>query len=85
MAVMNTRTAAPTNQALAVGGVPSLQGAPVVAATGAGGMSPTAVPSPVSTSMSGMTSPHQTGIGMKPGTQAPSPNVLQVVKQVRLN
>jgi E1A/CREB-binding protein len=30
----------------------------------------------------GMPSPHQQGIGMKPGTQGPPANVLQVVKQV---
>lgn len=53
-----------------------------------GGMSPSTVtvPSPVSGAvMAGMTSPHphQPGIGMKPGGHSPSPNVLQVVKQVQ--
>lgn len=36
------------------------------------GMSPTNLPSP-----------HQPGVGLKPGTQAPSAHVLQVVKQVQ--
>lgn len=33
--------------------------------------------------MSGIQSPHQPGIGLKPGTQTPPANVLQVVKQVQ--
>lgn len=83
MAVM-TRTA--TNPAFP-SGVPvpgPMPVAPIIAAGGnPGGMSPhQAVPSPVSTSLGGMSSPHQQGIGMKPGGHSPSPNVLQVVKQV---
>lgn len=31
----------------------------------------------------GIQSPHQPGIGLKPGTQTPPANVLQVVKQVQ--
>lgn len=33
--------------------------------------------------MGGIQSPHQPGIGLKPGTQTPPANVLQVVKQVQ--
>lgn len=33
--------------------------------------------------LTGMQSPHQPGIGLKPGTQTPPANVLQVVKQVQ--
>lgn len=66
------------------GGMP---GQSAIMPTGPGGMSPSTVtvPSPVSAPMGGgMTSPHphQPGIGMKPGGHSPSPNVLQVVKQV---
>uniref|UniRef100_A0A1B0A308 histone acetyltransferase n=1 Tax=Glossina pallidipes TaxID=7398 RepID=A0A1B0A308_GLOPL len=73
----------------AVGGNQSVvQGPTAMMPTGAGAMSPSTVPvpSPVSTSMAGgITSPHpQPGIGMKPGGgHSPSPNVLQVVKQVQ--
>lgn len=72
----------------AVGGNQSVvQGPTAMMPAGAGAMSPSTVPvpSPVSTSMAGgITSPHpQPGIGMKPGGgHSPSPNVLQVVKQV---
>lgn len=61
---------------------------PAIMPAGAGAMSPSTVPvpSPVAAPIgSGMTSPHphQPGIGMKPGGgHSPSPNVLQVVKQV---
>lgn len=73
-------------------------GMPVAGAAGMGGqaaimpgpgtaMSPSAVPvpSPVSGMGGGMTSPHphQGGMGMKGGGHSPSPNVLQVVKQVQ--
>lgn len=43
-------------------------------------MSPGSI-SPAQT-MAGMSSPHHSGIGMKPGTQKPPAAVLQVVKQV---
>lgn len=33
--------------------------------------------------LAGMQSPHQPGIGLKPSTQTPPANVLQVVKQVQ--
>lgn len=79
MAVMNTRTTAPSVQSMSTPGVPAIQGGPM--ASGSGGMSPSSVASPVS-SMGGMVSPHQPGIGLKPGTQTPPANVLQVVKQV---
>lgn len=78
MAVMNTR--APSSQSMP-SGVPAIQSAPIP--SGSGGMSPQSVASPVS-SMSGMGSPHQPGIGLKPGTQTPPANVLQVVKQVSI-
>lgn len=82
MAVMNTtRTAPPTAPGLPAAGVPALPALPAGSTQGAGGMSPSAVPSPAS-SMSGMTSPHRAGIGHKPGTQTPPEHVLQVVKQV---
>lgn len=76
MAVMNTRTMAPSTISSSL---PAIQG-PM--AGGSGSMSPSSVSSPVS-SMGGMVSPHQ-GIGLKPGTQTPPANVLQVVKQVSI-
>lgn len=98
MAVMNTRTVAPTavpalpsnvpttggNQGGPGAGIPQMQpnnvGNPMPG--GSGGMSPaSAVSSPIS-HMGNMGSPHQPGIGLKPGTQTPPANVLQVVKQV---
>lgn len=79
MAVMNTRTIAPSVQSIPGASVPAIQGTPI--AGGSGAMSPSSVASPVS-SIGGMVSPHQPGIGMKPGTQTPPANVLQVVKQV---
>lgn len=84
MAVMNTRTAAqtPTMGANAVSpmssGPPSV-GNPAVSpagSLGAGGL-------PNSAGLPGMQSPHQPGIGLKPGTQTPPANVLQVVQQVQ--
>lgn len=99
MAVMNTRTIAPsaiTSSSMQSGGVGSggsnsnsssgasgnnISGGAM--ASGSGGMSPSSVASPVS-QISGMNSPHQPGIGLKPGTQTPPANVLQVVKQVGL-
>lgn len=80
MAVMNTRTnTAPVNPITPA--VPSIQASQMPGPPG--GMSPASVASPASnSSMGGMTSPHQPGIGMKPTTSTPSPNVLQVVKQV---
>lgn len=44
-------------------------------------MSPGSI-SPAQT-MASMSSPHHSGIGMKPGTQKPPAAVLQVVKQVK--
>jgi len=66
---------------------PVMSGPPAIMPSAAGGMSPStvAVPSPAAGAMAGgMTSPHphQPGMGMKPGGHSPSPNVLQVVKQV---
>lgn len=75
MAVMNTRTMAPST---IPSNLPAIQG-PMAGGSG----SPSSVSSPVS-SMGGMVSPHQ-GIGLKPGTQTPPANVLQVVKQVSIS
>ena len=70
MAVMNTRPTGP------VGAMQSTQqSSNATMSTGVAmkpGMSPTNLPSP-----------HQPGIGFKPGTQTPPANVLQVVKQVQ--
>lgn len=78
MAVMNTRTAAPTVQSMSAS---TMQTASMSSGGNSGGMSPSSVSSPGSM-MGGMGSPHQPGIGLKPGTQTPPANVLQVVKQV---
>lgn len=76
---MNTRvTAAGMSSSI----VPAIQNTPSSVGSNSGDMSP-AAPSPVS--MGGMGSPHPQGIGgMKPTTQTPPANVLQVVKQVSL-
>lgn len=70
MAVMNTRPTGP------VGAIQSgQQSSNVTMTTGVAmkpGVSPTNLPSP-----------HQPGIGLKPGTQTPPAHVLQVVKQVQ--
>lgn len=82
MAVMNTtRTMQPTNS-VPGGNVPSLTSGPQNVVSGAispaSSMSVNAIPG------AGMVMPtsHQTG-GIKPGTQTPPANVLQVVKQVQ--
>lgn len=81
--MMNTRMALPdvTTQMSAINAASNHSNSSMAS----GGMSPsTATTSPVSAGMIGMGSPHhQTNIGMKPGAQTPSPNVLQVVKQVQ--
>lgn len=81
MAVMNTRTVPtantiPGNNVAIVQGVQSVGPGAVspAAGLGAGGMSGNPL---------GVTSPHQPGIGLKPGNQPPPANVLQVVKQVQ--
>lgn len=86
MAVMNTRTIAPSVTSMTPTNVPAIQAAPIAGGSGSGsgsggGVSPSSVASPVS-QIGGMGSPHQTGIGLKPGTHTPPANVLQVVKQV---
>lgn len=56
---------------------------PVAGAPGAALPGTSQAPTPPAPGVvGGMQPPHQPGIGLKPGTQAPSPNVLQVVKQV---
>lgn len=81
MAAMNTRAVSTTN-ALPANNVPMIPGVqsvgpPAVSpASGmnAGGLGNTGL---------GVASPHQSGIGLKPGTQTPPAHVLQVVKQVQ--
>lgn len=65
--------------------VPAIQAPPIASGSSSsgGGLSPSSVASPVS-QIGGMGSPHQAGIGLKPGTHTPPANVLQVVKQVSL-
>lgn len=50
-----------------------------------GGMSPASVSSPIPHlgNMNSLGSPLQPGMGLKPGTQTPPANVLQVVKEVQ--
>ncbi|XP_044255376.1 CREB-binding protein-like isoform X6 [Tribolium madens] len=79
MAVMNTRTLPQGNtmtSTVSLAGVPSV---------GPGAVSPanSMNSSGMANSAIGITSPHQPGIGLKPGTQTPPANVLQVVKQVQ--
>lgn len=76
----------------AVGNNPTLvQGPTAIMPAGAGAISPSTVPVPSPASAgpmgSGITATHgQPGLGMKPGSgHSPSPNVLQVVKQVSYN
>lgn len=69
MAVMNTRPSGP------VGMQTGQQTSNVAMATGVA-MKP-------GVSTSNLPSPHQPGIGLKPGTQTPPAHVLQVVKQVQ--
>lgn len=89
MAVMNTRTVMPSNNVPgvqmggAVQSVPSgavspanSMNAPGLGGGGAGGAGGGG-------GLGGMQSPHQPGIGLKPNTQTPPANVLQVVKQVQ--
>ena len=73
---MNTRV---TAAGISSSSVPAIQNTPSSVGSNSGDMSP-AAPSPVS--MGGMGSPHPQGLGMKPTTQTPPANVLQVVKQV---
>jgi E1A/CREB-binding protein len=70
MAVMNTRPTGPVT-AMQVG-----QQTSNVAMTTGVAMKP-------GVSTSNLPTPHQPSIGLKPGTQPPPANVLQVVKQVQ--
>ncbi|KAL3266918.1 hypothetical protein HHI36_011068 [Cryptolaemus montrouzieri] len=85
MAVMNTRTV-PQGSAAVLPGANSV-------AMGPGGVQ-SVVPGAVSPANSmnvmglgnaglGLQTPHQPGVGLKPGTQTPPANVMQVVKQVQ--
>lgn len=69
MTTQNSRTMSGAGSGAPVQGavMPSLQNPATPAAQGA---------------VLGLPSPHQPGIGLKPGTQTPPANVLQVVKQV---
>lgn len=83
MAVMNTRTVAPTNP-MTGGNIPLTSGVQSVCVPGA--VSPAGSMGSVNAGALGgsaMQTPHQAGIGLKPGTQTPPANVLQVVKQVQ--
>lgn len=97
MAVMNTRNMAPSVPNVTGANVTNLHnssnsgnGSGSGSSSGNGGgngngngeISPTSAVTPSSSGMNSMNTPHQSGIGMKPGTQKPPANVLQVVKQV---
>ena len=86
MAVMNTTRVGPTTPAALPTNVPAIGGPNSVGTpgSGSGGMSPSTVPSPVQGMVGNMGSPHGPGMGLKSGSQQPSANVLQVVKQVNL-
>lgn len=79
--VMNTRAVAPSNT-MPSNNVPMGGG---VQSVGAGAVSPANTMSlgTMGGSGVGIQSPHQPGMGLKPGTQTPPANVLQVVKQVQ--
>lgn len=79
--VMNTRTAVPSNS-MPGNNVPIGGG---VQSVGSGAVSPanTMNSGTMSGSGIGIQSPHQPGIGLKPGTQTPPANVLKVVKLVQ--
>ncbi|XP_065159068.1 CREB-binding protein isoform X2 [Atheta coriaria] len=80
VAAMNTRTVAPTS-ALPTNNVPMVTNVPSVVPPGA--VSPSMNTNALGAAGLGVQSPHQPGIGLKPGTQTPPANVLQVVKQVQ--
>jgi E1A/CREB-binding protein len=82
MAVMNTRTLPQGN---AIPGANSVGLASGVQSVVPGAVSPanSMNSSGLANSAMGIQSPHQPGIGLKPGTQTPPANVLQVVKQVQ--
>lgn len=83
MAVMNTtRTMQPTNTIPGTN-VPSLTSGPQSVVPGAVSPASSLNANALANSGMGMQSPHQAGIGIKPGTQTPPANVLQVVKQVQ--
>lgn len=89
MAVMNTRPTVSTTSGPGTGGATGGAVPPMSspAAVGAGAVSPAGSIGPntalTAGPLGGMQSPHQPGIGHKPGTQTPPANVLQVVKQVQ--
>lgn len=87
MAAMNTRTVVPSNNVPGVqmaGGVQSVPAGAVspVNSMGAPGLGAAAAAA-AAAGLGGMQPPHQPGIGLKPSTQTPPANVLQVVKQVQ--
>lgn len=85
MAVMNTRTVAPTTSVPGNAVSPMSGGSPSMGAVSpAGGLGPGGgLPTP--TGLAGMQAPHQSGIGLKPGTQTPPANVLQVKFTLTIN
>lgn len=83
MAVMNTRTVMPTNNVPGVQMGSAVQSVPTGAVSPANSMNPPGLGAAGAVGLGGMQSPHQPGIGLKPSTQTPPANVLQVVKQVQ--
>lgn len=84
MAVMNTRTVMPSNNVPGVQMGGAVQSVPTGAVSPANSMSaPGLGGAGAAGGLGGMQSPHQPGIGLKPNTQTPPANVLQVVKQVQ--
>lgn len=92
MAVMNSRPTAQTSSSVSSNSVSSTPSSAVSNMSG-GAVSPVSVSSgpgmqqnqsnaPPPGVVPSMMQPHQPGMGMKPGTQTPPANVLQVVKQV---
>lgn len=92
MAVMNSRPTAQTSSSVTSTPVPSAPSNPVTAMA-SGAVSPVTVAPgqamqqgqpnvPPTSVVPSLMQSHQPGMGMKPGTQTPPANVLQVVKQV---
>lgn len=83
MAVMNTRTVMSTNNVPGVQMAAGVQSVPTGAVSPANSMGAPGLAAAAAGGLGGMQSPHQPGIGLKPSTQTPPANVLQVVKQVQ--
>uniref|UniRef100_A0A1Y1MJM8 histone acetyltransferase n=1 Tax=Photinus pyralis TaxID=7054 RepID=A0A1Y1MJM8_PHOPY len=83
MAVMNTTSTMQSANSVNASSVPNLSSGGQNVVPGAVSPANSMNPNSMATTGMGMQSPHQQGIGMKPGTQTPPANVLQVVKQVQ--